>query len=197
MVEHRNFESWSLYLTNRVEYLKEEICWIQKPWHSSWTLPSKVIPQTLPCGLGLGSRLDQYDVKCQGAGSTGQEVFSDWVIKESNKTDDCVMDCSSVCYGQRVKQPILTWSNGQVLKWCVKNFHQRPWPWLQHIWQWLPLDGMYVHSSFLPDSCSGILRLGKYIQEFILTLVSRKSWISIYVTGCLLILIQIQLSCMR
>jgi len=35
-------------------------------------------------------------------------------------------------------------------------------------------DGMYVHSSLLPDSCSGILRQGKYLQGFILTLVHRR-----------------------
>jgi len=47
------------YQTNHVEDLKEEVCWIQRPLHSSKTLLSKVIPQTLPRGLGLGSRLGQ------------------------------------------------------------------------------------------------------------------------------------------
>ena len=55
-------------------------------------------------------------------GSTGQEVFSDWVIKGSNKrfNDHCVTNCSSVCSGQRVKQPIdmVKWSSAQMM--CQK-----------------------------------------------------------------------------
>jgi len=52
-------------MTNRVEDLKEEVCWIREIWHSSKTLPSKVIPQTLPRGLGLGSRLWQSRVEIE------------------------------------------------------------------------------------------------------------------------------------
>ena len=54
MVEHRNFENWSS--TYRIEDLKEELSLLNsETQHSSKTLLSKVIPQTLPHWLGLGS----------------------------------------------------------------------------------------------------------------------------------------------
>ena len=55
-VEHRNFENWSSIWPIALKIWKRKFAEFETR-HSSKTLPSKVIPQTLPRGLGLGSRL--------------------------------------------------------------------------------------------------------------------------------------------
>ena len=54
--KHRNFENWSSTWPIALKIWN----WIRETRHSSKTLPSKVIPQTLPHGLGLGSRLRAF-----------------------------------------------------------------------------------------------------------------------------------------